>query len=128
MWANMLLLFWLALIPVLTAWIARAPGQSVPAAFYGIDAAAAATSYAILVRVIIRANSRSSELARSIGSDFKGKVSVVAYLVAIGLALLSPFLAYATYAGVAVMWMVPDRRLYRPPSVPPPGTPDRPVR
>ena len=128
MWANMLLLFWLALIPVLTAWIARAPGQSVPAAFYGIDAAAAATSYAILVRVIIRANSRSSELARAIGSDFKGKVSVVAYLVAIGLALLSPFLAYATYAGVAVMWMVPDRRLYRPPSVPPPGTPDRPVR
>ena len=127
MWANMLLLFWLALIPVLTAWIARAPGQSVPAAFYGIDAAAAATSYAILVRVIIRANSRSSELARSIGSDFKGKVSVVAYLVAIGLALLSPFLAYATYAGVAVMWMVPDRRLYRPPSVTPPGTPDRPV-
>ncbi len=53
---------------------------------------------------------------------------MVAYLVAIGLALLSPFLAYATYAGVAVMWMVPDRRLYRPPSVPPPGTPDRPVR
>ena len=127
MWANMLLLFWLALIPVLTAWIARAPGQSVPAAFYGIDAAAAATSYAILVRVIIRANSSSSEIARAIGSDFKGKVSVVAYLVAIGLALLSPFLAYATYAAVAIMWIVPDRRLYGPPSRTPPGTPDRPV-
>jgi uncharacterized membrane protein len=122
MWANMLLLFWLALIPVLTAWIARAPGQSVPAAFYGMDAAAAGTAYAILVRVIIRANSRSSEIARAIGRDFKGTASVVAYLVAIGLALLSPYLAYATYAGVAVMWMVPDRRLLRPPSAPAPGT------
>jgi uncharacterized membrane protein len=126
MWANMLLLFWLALIPVLTAWIARAPGETVPAAFYGMDAAAAGTSYAILVRVIIRANSRSSEIARAIGRDFKGTASVVAYLVAIGLALLSPYLAYATYAGVAIMWMVPDRRLYRPPSAPAPGTPGGP--
>ncbi len=127
MWANMHLLFWLALIPVLTAWIARAPGETVPAAFYGMDAAAAGAAYAILVRVIIRANSRSSEIARAIGRDFKGTASVVAYLVAIGLALLAPFLAYATYAGVAIMWMVPDRRLYRPPSAPSGGAADRPL-
>jgi len=115
MWANMVLLFWLALIPVLTAWIARSPASAIPAAFYGMDAAAAAIAYAVMVRVIIRANGRSSEVARAIGGDLKGNLSVAAYLLAIGLAFLSPVLAYATYTAVAVMWLVPDPRLYRPP-------------
>jgi uncharacterized membrane protein len=113
MWANMALLFWLALIPVLTDWIASAPGHSLPAVFYGIDAAAAAVAYAILVRVIIAVNGSTSAIATAIGSDLKGNVSIVCYLLAIGLAFVSPFIAYALYVVVAVMWIIPDRRLFR---------------
>ncbi len=113
MWANMALLFWLALIPVLTDWIASAPGHSLPAVFYGIDAAAAAIAYGILVRVIIAVNGSTSAIATAIGSDLKGNISIAFYLLAIGLAFVSPFIAYALYAAVAVIWIIPDRRLFR---------------
>lgn len=111
MWANMALLFWLALVPVLTAWIAAAPTDSLPAAFYGMDAAAAAIAYGILVRVIIAMNGATSAIAMAIGSDLKGNASIVLYLLAIGLAFVSPFISYALYVTVAVIWIIPDRRL-----------------
>ncbi|MHB1432689.1 MAG: TMEM175 family protein [Streptosporangiaceae bacterium] len=111
MWANMALLFWLALIPVLTAWVASAPSAALPAAFYGMDAAASAIAYGVLVRVIIAANGRTSAIATAIGSDLKGNASIVGYLLATGLAFVSPFISYGIYVAVAVVWIVPDRRL-----------------
>ncbi|MGH9091072.1 MAG: TMEM175 family protein [Acidimicrobiales bacterium] len=112
MWANMLLLFWLALVPVLTAWIAHAPGDAMPAAFYGADALLASVAYGVLVRVIIRADGPGSAVAAGIGNDLKGNVSVVAYAVAVPLAVVSPWIAYALFVAVALVWMVPDRRLF----------------
>jgi uncharacterized membrane protein len=112
MWANMALLFWLALVPVLTGWMASAPTHSLPAAFYGMDAAAAAIAYGILVRVIIAVNGSTSAIATAIGSDVKGNASIVLYALAIGLAFMSPYIAYALYVTVAVIWIIPDRRLF----------------
>jgi uncharacterized membrane protein len=113
MWANMNLLFWLALVPVCTGWIARDPSRAIPAAFYGADAALAGIAYGILVRVIIHANGRTSAIARAIGSDVKGNLSVVLYLVAIGLTAVSAYLAYGIYVLVAIVWLIPDRRITR---------------
>lgn len=112
MWANMALLFWLALVPVLTAWVARAPASSLPAAFYGMDAAAAAIAYGVLVRVIVAVNGRTSAIATAIGGDLKGNASITLYLLAIGLAFVSPYLSYGLYVTVAVIWIIPDRRLF----------------
>lgn len=112
MWANMALLFWLALIPVLTEWIAKEPAWSLPAAFYGMDAALSAIAYGILVRAIIAANGRTSAIAKAIGSDFKGNISIIFYLLAIGVAFISPYISYGLYVTVAVIWIVPDRRLF----------------
>ncbi len=112
MWANMALLFWLSIIPVLTAWIASAPAHALPAAFYGMDAAAAAIAYGILVRVIIAVNGSTSAIATAIGSDLKGNASILFYLLAIGLAFVSPYISYALYVTVAVIWIIPDRRLF----------------
>ncbi len=112
MWANMALLFWLALIPVLTRWIASASANPLPAAFYGTDAALAAIAYGILVRVIIAANGKTSDIATAIGSDLKGNASIVLYLLGIGFAAVSPYISYGLYVAVAVIWIVPDRRLF----------------
>jgi uncharacterized membrane protein len=112
MWANMMLLFWLALVPVLTAWIAHAPDQAMPAAFYGADALLAAVAYGVLVRVIIRADGPGSAIATAIGGDLKGNISIVAYAVAVAFAAVSPWIAYALFVAVALVWMVPDRRLF----------------
>ena len=113
MWANLLLLFWLSLLPVLTAWVAVFPNNALPAACYGVIGFAAAVSYYILVRTIIHANGSDSRIAVAIGTDVKGKVSLLLYAVAVGLAFLSPYAAYAAYVAVAVLWLVPDRRLTR---------------
>jgi uncharacterized membrane protein len=112
MWANMALLFWLALVPVLTAWVASVPSAALPAAFYGMDAAASAIAYGVLVRVIIAVNGRTSAIATAIGSDLKGNASVVGYLIAIGLAFISPYISYGIYVAVAIVWIIPDRRLF----------------
>jgi uncharacterized membrane protein len=113
MWANLHLLFWLSLIPVLTGWIGEHYRESAPAATYGVVCLGAAIAFTILTRAIIRADGSDSLVAAAIGRDYKGRVSVLAYAAAIGLAFVSPWLAYALFAGVAVMWLVPDRRLSR---------------
>jgi uncharacterized membrane protein len=114
MWANMLLLFCLSLIPVSAEWMRTAYhdgfGPSRPAAFFGIVGLASALAYTWLVRALIRANGRDSALARAIHTDFKGKVSLALYAAGVALAFLSPYVAYACYAAVSVIWLIPDRR------------------
>lgn len=114
MWANLHLLFWLSLLPVATAWVARFPLHVLTAATYGVVGLGAAVAYWVLVRTIIGVNGNKSAIARAIGSDFKGNVSVVAYLAGIGLAFVTPVVSYFLYGAVALVWFVPDRRLVVP--------------
>jgi uncharacterized membrane protein len=113
MWANLFLLFWLSLIPVLTEWLRDEYRHALPAAAYGTVALAAGFAYAILVRTLIRANGRDSALAAAIGSDIKGYASLVLYAAGVGFAFLSPWISYGFYVAVALMWFVPDRRFTR---------------
>jgi uncharacterized membrane protein len=113
MWANLHLLFWLSLIPVLTEWLRDEYRHPLPAAAYGAVALAAGVAYAILVRALIRANGRGSALAQAIGSDVKGYASLLLYAAGVGLAFVSPWISYALYAAVALTWFVPDRRFTR---------------
>jgi uncharacterized membrane protein len=114
MWANLFLLFWLSLFPVLTEWLRDEYRHPLPAAAYGALGLAAGTAYAILVRALIRANGRDSAVAKAIGSDVKGYASLVLYAAGLALAFVSPWISYALYAAVAVTWFVPDRRFTRP--------------
>ncbi len=111
MWSNLHLLFWLSLIPVTTKWVGQEHDAHLPASVYGIVALGSAVAFGILVQMIIRANGRDSPVAAAIGSDVKGNVSVVLYIAGVGLAWVSPWIAYALYIAVAVVWFVPDRRL-----------------
>ncbi len=113
MWANLHLLFWLSLIPFATSWVGSQHGDWLPAAVYGVVALGAALAYYILVRFILRANVGDAALSRAVGADVKGIVSPAIYVIGIGLAYVSPYLSYACYAAVAVIWFVPDRRLTR---------------
>jgi uncharacterized membrane protein len=113
MWANMFLLFWLSLIPVMTEWLRDQYRHALPAAAYGTVALAAGVAYWILVRALIRANGRDSALAAAIGSDVKGYASLVLYAAGVALAFVSPWISYALYVAVAIMWFVPDRRFTR---------------
>jgi uncharacterized membrane protein len=110
MWANTLLLLWLSLIPVLTQWMRDYYRYSLPAAAYGVAALGAGGAFSLLVHAIIRVNGRDSAVAKAVASDFKGNISLVIYAAAVGLAFVSPWIAYVLYAAVAVMWIVPDRR------------------
>jgi len=114
MWANLHLLFWLSLIPVLTEWVGEHHTETAPAATYGVMGLGAAVAFTILVQAIIRADGSSSLVATAIGSDIKGRVSLLAYAAATVLAFVSPWISYALFVAVAVMWFIPDRRLSRP--------------
>ena len=113
MWANLFLLFWLSLIPVLTLWVRDEYRHALPAATYGFVGLAAGFAFNLLVRSLIRANGRDSALAQAIGSDFKGYFSLVMYAAGIVLAFINPWISYALYAAVALMWFIPDRRFLR---------------
>ena len=113
MWANLHLLFWLSLIPVLTEWVGEHHTETAPAATYGVMGLGAAVAFTILVQAIIRADGSSSLVATAIGSDTKGRVSLLAYAAATVLAFVSPWISYALFVAVAVMWFIPDRRLSR---------------
>ena len=113
LWANIHLLFWLSLIPFTTGWMGENEFAATPTALYGVVLLLAAVAYYILVRVIIRSQGKDSLLARAIGSDLKGKVSVGLYALAIPVALATPFAALALYGVVAAIWLVPDRRIER---------------
>jgi uncharacterized membrane protein len=113
MWANLHLLFWLSLIPVLTGWIGEHYREHAPAATYAVVGLGAAVAFIILTRTIIRADGNDSLVAQAIGRDYKGRVSLLGYAAAIALAFVSPWIAYALLVSVAVMWLVPDRRFSR---------------
>jgi uncharacterized membrane protein len=113
LWANLHLLFWLSLIPFTTAWMGENHFASLPTALYGGVLLMAAIAYWLLQHCIVSVNGAQSVLARAIGSDWKGKLSPLAYLAAIPLAFLNPWISCALYVGVALIWLVPDRRIER---------------
>jgi len=111
LWANLHLLFWLSLFPFATGWMGENHFARVPTAAYGVVLLAAAIAYFVLQRTIIAGEGADSTLAAAIGRDAKGKSSPVIYAAAIGLAFVSRWIAIALYVVVALMWLIPDRRL-----------------
>ena len=111
LWANLHLLFWLSLVPFTTAWMGENHFKSWPVAVYGIVLLLAAIAYFILTRALINLHGRGSTLAASIGSDRKGKISIAINAAAIPLAFAQPWMAGACYIIVAIMWLIPDRRI-----------------
>jgi uncharacterized membrane protein len=113
LWANLHLLFWLSLIPFTTGWLGENEFAATPAAAYGIVLLAAALAFYALQRAIIRVQGDVSTLALAVGRDLKGKASPVLYALGIGLAAVDRWLAVACYVIVALMWLIPDRRVER---------------
>jgi uncharacterized membrane protein len=111
LWANLHLLFWLSLYPFTTAWMDESDVAPVPVFVYGVNLLLAAIAYVILQQAIIRLEGPDSRLKTAIGSDWKGKVSPLIYLLGIAVAFISPWLSVALYAVVALIWLVPDKRL-----------------
>jgi uncharacterized membrane protein len=111
LWANLGLLFWLSLIPAATAWLGQNLAQPLPTALYGVSLLLPAIAYYLLVLAIIRRHGADSMLAKAIGSDIKGKISPVLYIAGIALAFVAPWVSIALYVLVAVLWLVPDRRI-----------------
>ncbi len=113
MWANLHLLFWLSLVPFVTRWMGENRFAPVPTALYGVILLLAAIAYRLLQHVILREEGPDSILGAAVGSDRKGKTSVVIYAIAITVAFLRPWMAGALYVAGALMWLVPDRRIER---------------
>src|SRR5437773_6762428 len=111
LWANLHLLFWLSLAPFVTNWMGENQFAAWPVALYGTVLLFAAVAYFILTQALIALHGRDSVLATALGRDLKGKISVVIYLMAIPLAFVRSWLAGALYVLVAVLWLVPDRRI-----------------
>src|SRR5919204_1714312 len=116
LWANMHLLFWLSLVPFTTGWMDENHFAPLPVAAYGLVLFAAGCAYFILTRVLLATHDQDSLLAKALGSDFKGKVSVVLYAAAIPLAFWQTWLSLGLYILVALMWLVADRRFERLPA------------
>src|SRR4051812_44235169 len=113
LWANLHLLFWLSLVPFVTAWMGENHFASIPTALYGCVLLMAAIAYVLLQQTLIRHDGNESLLAVAVGTDVKGKLSLVLYLAAIPLAFVSRALAGLLFAAVALIWLVPDRRIER---------------
>jgi uncharacterized membrane protein len=113
LWANLLLLFWLSLFPFCTGWMGENHFASLPTALYGIVLLMAAYSYLVLQRAIVAVDGPSSPLARAVGPDRKGLVSRLMYMAAVAAAFVRPWIAWALYVAVALLWFVPDRRIER---------------
>ena len=113
LWANLHLLFWLSLVPFVTGWMGENAFAAAPTALYGVVLLAAAIAYWLLQRTIIADQGAASSLARAVGRDLKGKLSPLLYVMAIPAAFLDQRIAAALYVLVALMWLVPDRRIER---------------
>lgn len=111
LWANIHLLFWLSLVPFVTGWMGENNFAALPVALYGVVLLFAAIAYFILVRTLISHHGKDSTLAVAVGNDFKGKISVVIYAVAILSCLIYPLIAGGLYVLVAIIWLIPDRRI-----------------
>lgn len=113
LWANLHLLFWLSLVPFVTGWMGENNFSAWPVALYGIVLWLAGFAYFILTRILVSHHGPDSALATALGQDFKGKASLVFYTVAIPLSFVNSWLAGALYMVVAIMWLIPDRRIER---------------
>ena len=113
LWANLHLLFWLSLFPFVTGWMGENHFAAWPAAVYGVVLLMAAVAYWLLQKTLIAAEGERSLLRRALGQDWKGKLSPVVYIAGIGLTLWQPWLSMALYVAVALLWLVPDRRIER---------------
>lgn len=113
LWANLGLLFWLSLIPFVTAWAGESHFAALPVAAYGLALFMSAVAYFVLTRALIAEHGPDCALAHALGSDRKGKLSAALDLLAIPLAFVSSGLALALYAAVALIWLVPDRRMIK---------------
>jgi uncharacterized membrane protein len=111
LWANLNLLFWLSLIPFTTGWMGEHPAAAVPTAIYGLSLLMPALAWAVMQTAIIAAQGKGSPMRQAIGGDIKGKLTPLLYLTGIGLAFVSTILAQLIYAVVALIWLVPDRRI-----------------
>jgi uncharacterized membrane protein len=111
LWANLHLLFWLSLVPFVTAWMGENHFETGPTVAYGIVLFMSAAAYSLLVRRLIANHDKNSTLAEAVGEDRKGKISLAMYLAGIALAWLAAWLGFLMYVGVAVMWLIPDRRI-----------------
>lgn len=111
LWANLHLLFWLSLIPFVTGWMGENEFAALPVALYGGVLLLAAIAYFILARALVACHGKQSTLAKALGRDWKGKLSVLIYAIAILLCNINPWLACFLYISVAVMWLIPDRRI-----------------
>jgi uncharacterized membrane protein len=113
LWANLHLLFWLSLIPFVTGWMGENHFAALPVALYGAVLLMAGLAYFVLARALAAHHGRDSKLATAIGKDTKGKASVVIYAAAVPLSFVNPWIAFAMYVVVAIIWFIPDRRIER---------------
>lgn len=111
LWANSFLLFCLSLIPVTTAWMGENASAPWPVALYGIVLMMAGAAYYILAHNLIHLHGKDSTLAKALGTDLKGKISVVVYALAIGFAFVEVWISYVLYVAVAILWLIPDKRI-----------------
>lgn len=111
MWANSNLLFWLSLVPFSTAWLGTSGGAKASTALYGFSLLMPAIAYALLQFAIIKTHGNDSSLKKALGRDIKGKLSPVLYATAIVFAFFVPLISYILYAAVALVWVIPDRRI-----------------
>ena len=113
MWANNHLLFWLSLVPFVTDWMGQNHFATIPVAIYGVVLLMCGVAFYVLAQTIIRSQGPESKLKKLLGNDWKGQISPLLYLLAIGLAFINPMIAEGLYALVALMWLIPDRRIER---------------
>jgi uncharacterized membrane protein len=113
LWANLHLLFWLSLVPFVTAWMGENQFAAVPVAVYGVVLLGSAVAYYVMTRVLLASHAHDSLLAQALGRDFKGRISLLIYGLAIVVAFRLPWLSGLLYGTVSVIWLVPDRRMER---------------
>jgi uncharacterized membrane protein len=113
LWANLHLLFWMSLIPFVTGWTGENNFAALPVAFYGVILLFSGIAYFVLTKTLVAHHGQDSVLAIAMGKDFKGKISLLIYAVGIGVAFVNSWIAFLLYISVAVIWLVPDRRIER---------------
>ncbi|MBL8397270.1 MAG: DUF1211 domain-containing protein [Candidatus Accumulibacter sp.] len=113
LWSNLHLLFWLSLLPFTSGWMGENHFAQQPTLLYGVNLLLAAVAYFIWARSLVAHHGRDSALAHAFGRDLKGKISLLLYATGIGLTLVQPWLGFAVFVGVALMWLVPDRRMHQ---------------
>jgi uncharacterized membrane protein len=113
LWANLHLLFWMSLIPFVTGWTGENNFAALPVACYGAVLLFSGIAYFVLTKTLVSHHGQDSALAIAMGKDFKGKISLLVYAVGIGVAFVQPWAAFMLYISVAIIWLIPDRRIER---------------